>query len=149
MYWAIDRTGIKLYLVLGPRGRYRNQALGGTTVAIDIRPWTYTTDDAEVYSRGVADYISDQVNGSDVLIGGSIISSGSLPRLPSGLMPRGVRVANAAGKKRFVVIFDVTAPLWVGTVTSINLQDGAGSSTAYSVYSRVGERQPRRAPQAV
>jgi hypothetical protein len=118
-------------------------------MAIDIRPWTYTTDDAEVYSRGVADYISDQVNGSDPLIGGSIIATGSLPRLPSGLIPRGVRVANAAGKKRFVVIFNVDAPLWVGTVSAISLQDGAGAATSYSVYSRVGERQPRRAPQPV
>lgn len=118
-------------------------------MAEDIRPWKYTSDDAEVYSRGVADYISDQVNGTDPLIGGEIIATGSLPRLPSGLKPRGVRVANPAGLKRFVVIFDVTAPLWTGVVSAISLQDGAGDLTTYSVYSRVGERQPRRAPQPV
>lgn len=118
-------------------------------MAIDIRPWKYTTDDAEEYSRGVADYISDQLETVTPLIGGEIIASGSLPRLPSGLKPRGVRVANAAGKKRFVVIFSTDAPLWVGSSTAIDLQDGAGVESSYSVYSRVGERQPRRAPQPV
>ena len=118
-------------------------------MAEDIRPWNYESDDGEHYSRGVADYISDQVSDVTPLIGGAIIATGSLPRLPSGLKPRGVRCSNPAGKKRFVVVFDVAAPLWTGTATEITLQDGAGVETSYSVYSRVGERQPRRAPQPV
>lgn len=118
-------------------------------MAIDIRPWEYTSDDGEVYSRGVADYISDQVGAStEPKIGGAIIATGSKPPLPRGLNPRGVRVANAAGKKRFVVCFDKAADLFTGVETSINLQDGAGASTAYTVYARTGERQRNRAPQA-
>jgi len=116
-------------------------------VALDIRPWTYTSDIGEDYSRGVADYISDQLLEATPLIGGTIISSGSLPRIPSGLKPRGVRVANATGKKRFVVCFEASAPLFAGTATTVSLQDGAGDATNYTVYSRVGERSPGRAPQ--
>jgi hypothetical protein len=116
-------------------------------MALDIRPWLYTSDDGHAYSRGVADYITDQLDDVTPIVGGSAIVSGSQPRLPSGLKPRGVRVANAAGKKRFVVCFTPTAPLYAGDVITVNLQDGAGASTEYSVYSRVGERQPNRAPQ--
>lgn len=118
-------------------------------MALDIRPWTYTSDAAEEYSRGVDKFVSDQVNGgSDPLIGGTAITTGSKPRIPSGLKPRGVRVANAAGKKRFVTCFTADAPLFASTSTSVNLKDGAGVSSAYSVYARVGERAPNRAPQA-
>lgn len=118
-------------------------------MAIDIRAWVYTTDQGQDYQYGLAQYIGAQTGaGGAPLVGGHAQTAGeNLDSLPSSVKPRTVTVVNAAtGKTRQVVCFSTDAPLFAGTSTTINLQDGAGDSAAYGVYTSTGERKRRRKP---
>ena len=117
-------------------------------MASDIRAYRYVTDQGAVFQMGLAQYIAAQQNaGGDPLVGSAPVAPGQvLETMPKSLKPRRVTLVNAAGRKRSIPVFSTDAPLWTGTSTQINLQDGAGASTAYSVYSRSGERRRQRAP---
>lgn len=117
-------------------------------MALDILAWQYTDDFANVYTRGVAQYVAAQVDGGGVTkIGGTITTGLQQETVPIGVKPRTVAAINAAGtRRRRVVIMTTTAPLWAGTSTTIDLRDGAGVSSTYTVYSRTGERRRTRAP---
>lgn len=114
-------------------------------MAIDIRAWVYTTDQSNEYQLGVAKYIADQ-GGATPLIGGRAqVAGDNLDRLPVSTTPRVAKVSNPVnGKSRAVVCFAQDAPLYLGTVAGINLQDGAGVSLAYTWNGTTGERSRRR-----
>jgi hypothetical protein len=117
-------------------------------MAVDIRAWEYTDDLGNVYTRGVAKYISDQMGVGLVLIGGQAVTSLAQEPLPGGVKPRVVKCIDpASGRRREVVIMNTSdSSLWSGAATAIALHDGAGASTVYTVYSRRGERRRVRAP---
>lgn len=118
-------------------------------MAIDIRAWVYTDDLSNQFELGLAKYIGDQVNGVGTpLVGGaSTTLVGVQPEtVPRSLKPRTLTLINAAGKRRRIVAFDTGSDLWQGISRTINLQDGAGALSSYSVFSRTGERRRVRAP---
>jgi hypothetical protein len=118
-------------------------------MAGDIRAWRYTADNGEVYQYGVAAYIGAQENPpGTAVIGGTAQAQGTrLHPLPRGMKPRHVRLVNAGGtKSRSVVCMTNTAPLFVGTISTLTLQDGEGTDATYTVYSATGERTRARKP---
>jgi hypothetical protein len=116
-------------------------------VAIDIRARVYTTDRGNDYILGSAQYMDAQNNlGGNPLVGGAAAAEGNaLDPLPRGIKPRIVYLHNSAGVKRSVVCFTPDAPLFTGTSTAINLQDGAGVSSAFTVHGSRGESRRGRA----
>jgi hypothetical protein len=112
-------------------------------MALDIRAVKYTDDAGGTFQTGMAQYILSQVNGSAVPlvgVGAQVSGDGALDPLPRGFRPRITYVSNAAnGKTRAVVCLTTDAPLYTGTSTSINLQDGAGDVLAYTRVKRRGE----------
>lgn len=114
-------------------------------MAMDIRAWVYTTDQAKEYQLGVSNYIAIQGGATPAIGGRAEVGADQLDRLPSGFSPRVAKVHNAGnGKSRRVVCFSADAPLYVGTVSVISLQDGAGTSAVYTRNGASGERSRNR-----
>lgn len=64
--------------------------------------------------------------------------------LPKQLKMRYVNAqAATTGRKRRVLVGQLTSGLWTGTTTSVNLIDADGSSVSYTITGRVGERWTR------
>src|SRR5262245_19064359 len=118
-------------------------------MAGDIRAWRYTADNNTVYQYGLAAYIGAQENPpGTAIVGGTAQQQGQrLHPIPRSLKPRNVRLVNPTGtKSRTVVCMTSTAPLFVGTISTLTLHDGDGTSATYTVYSATGERTRARKP---
>lgn len=118
-------------------------------MAGDIRAWRYTADNGEVYQYGVAAYIAAQENppGTPIIGGGPQLAGQRLHPLPKGMKPRSVRLVNPGGtKSRTVVCLTTTSPLFNGSVSTLTLHDGDGTSATYTAYSTTGERTRARKP---
>jgi hypothetical protein len=100
--------------------------------------WTYSRDDATDFRRGAQKAITDQKDDTIVKVGGSL-AAGTVPQHPHGLKPRVALVQSAAGARRRVVCYEVDAPLYIGTTSTINL-DVDGASVAFTRYGAEGER---------
>jgi hypothetical protein len=114
-------------------------------MALDIRAWVYVTDQTRNYQLGVANYIALQGGATPHIGSAEQVAGQNLDRLPSGMKPRVAKVFNAGnGKARTVVCMAPDAPLFQGTVGTINLTDGAGVSAAYTWTGTTGERSRNR-----
>ena len=67
-----------------------------------------------------------------------------LPPMPVNLRPRAVRVSAAGGNKRRVICLEPTAPLFVGTHTTIPLQVLGAADVTYTRVAKVAEQWKRR-----
>lgn len=92
--------------------------------------WTYVSDTGTSYAIAATKAITDQVNGSSaVKVGGSAAAT-TVPRLPTHIKPRYVKVTNG-GVTRRVIAYDTTCDLWTVEGTTITLEK-AGSDVAFT-----------------
>jgi len=99
--------------------------------------WRYTCDDGSTHYRiSTRKAITDQLDGSDVKVGGSAAQSGDMPP-PPGFEPRKAYVSNGA-VVRGVTIFELAAPLLTKGAT-ISLAYGADIATFTMNGSYTGE----------
>ncbi len=91
------------------------------------RRWTYTDDMATDWAISAkSDYVSQ---GAPVSVGGAAAAA-TVPRVPRDLKPRKVKMTNAGGTEfRWLVAYEVTAPIWAGAGVSVNM-NVLGVSTA-------------------
>lgn len=117
-----------------------------TAMYHDRVSWLYTRDDTglvapTVFKTAVLTAVSTQVGGgASPIVGGSTGVGSTKTGFPRGFKPRVALVQSAAGLKRRVVCFESTAPLYIGSETTINLPVNS-VSTAFTRYGCEGERQ--------
>lgn len=102
----------------------------------------YTSDDGRQYAIKVDADVFAQENppGTPIIGGADYAGAPALPPFPTNRTPRHV-VVESAGNRRRVTILSLTAPLWTGAVSTVNLrQIGAAGTVAYTVLGNVGER---------
>lgn len=101
--------------------------------------WTYTHDDGVTdFRRGAQAAITSQNEDAAPKVGGAL-AAGTVPQHHHGLKPRVALVQSAAGVRRRVVCYEVTAPLYVTGGMTINL-DVDGAAVAFTQYGTEGER---------
>lgn len=104
----------------------------------------YVSDNGTNLVTGINSEVAALLDGSDdSLIGYAAAPVGTLP-VPRQMLPRRVVLFNPAGKRRELICLTTTAPLWVGSSTTIALEDSDGASTTYTVDSRKGEQVRKR-----
>jgi hypothetical protein len=99
--------------------------------------WTYTDDAGRAWRRAADKAITDQVDGSDVKVGGAAAAATVL-RFPTWIKPRVALVNSAAGVKRRVVLYAHAAPL--ATVGATVTLETSGADVTFTVYGTEGER---------
>lgn len=117
-------------------------------MAGDIKAWVYTDDEGNQYVRRVAAYLTTQLDGSGNPIIGGAAYTGSpvLPPFPRSIKPRHVTVLAPNQKPRQVTCMTPNAPLFVGSVTSVTLHNGDGTSYSGTRNSAEGERRRKMSP---
>lgn len=87
---------------------------------------TYRTRmDAAVFAQTTGDPAVPIVGGAD------LTPADNIPEMPAQLRPRHVVVSNGTNKRK-VVCLTPDAPLFLGTVTTVNLQVLGGAAVAYA-----------------
>jgi len=112
----------------------------------DLRFVLYTADDGTQYrTKQDAALISQETTGTPITGAVEVTGADTHQQLPSLLHPRGVYVRHAGGNQRFVACMTPAALLYLGTVTSVNLQQLGGAAAAYSRHKAKSEKDHRKA----
>lgn len=104
-------------------------------------PWLYTRDNGTtIFKTSALSGIVAQGGSGTEYVGGATGLNSTAGVKPRGFKPRVALCQSAAGLKRRVICYDVDAPLYTGTQTTINL-DVNGVETAFTRYDSEGERR--------
>ena len=108
----------------------------------------YTSDAGNNFVTGLNEEVFDQVDGGGArIVGGSpALPNEPLDPLPLQMLPRRVKAVNPAGKIRYIICLENTAPLFSVGAT-ITLEDSDGAATVYTVQRRKEEEFRRRSQQ--
>lgn len=112
----------------------------------DLRFVLYTADDGTQYrTKQDATIIAQELTGDPITGAVEVTGADSHQELPELLHPRRVYVRKAGSNQRSVVCMTPTAPLYVGTATTVNLQQLGGAAAAYSRHKSSAEKDHRNA----
>src|SRR5262249_49338452 len=112
----------------------------------DLRFCLYTADDGTQYrTKQDATIIAQESGGSPITGAVEVTGADTHQELPALLKPRRVYVRHSGQNQRSVVCMTSTAALYVGTATSVNLQQLGGAAVAYSRHKAASERDHRKA----
>lgn len=112
----------------------------------DLRFVLYTADDGTQYRTKQDALLVAQESGGDPITGAvEVTGADTHQEIPALLHPRKVYVRRAGGNQRAVVCMTPTALLYVGTATTVNLQQLGGAAVAYSRHKATSEKDHRSA----
>lgn len=109
----------------------------------DLKAVVYTDKYGRTYRTRIDAAIFAQVDGSgNPIVGGrDLVAADNIPPMPAQLRPRHVTVSNGTNKRSVVCLSD-DAPLYMGAVSTINLQVLGGAAVAYNRIDAKAETWP-------
>lgn len=113
----------------------------------DLGPWQYTTDNGRIFVRRADKTLTAQeaVGGTPNVGGASAaaLAAGSYESMPANWRPRAVKMGTAGRPSRYVVVYELDAPLWSATPPTMSLKDADGVAATYTVERKIGEKLGR------
>lgn len=111
--------------------------------ARDLGPWQYTTDNGRVFVRRADKFLTAQEAAAGTPnVGGdsaAALAAASYEPMPSNYRPRQVKMGSPGLPPKYVVVYDVDAPLWGTTPPTMSLKDGNGVAATYTRERKVAE----------
>jgi hypothetical protein len=105
--------------------------------------WQYTDQNGNKFVARASKAITDQKTaGLAVKVGGVAKDGTEICALPRGYKPRRVSVRSASGVLRYVVCYDVNAPLWTTPNETVTLET-AGADVVFTRVDTIAERRPK------
>jgi hypothetical protein len=102
--------------------------------------WGYTDDGDTTYRMSAKhDYITQ---GGETPKQGGAVAASTVRRIPKDIKPRMVKMVDAAtgNIQRYLVAYDITAPIWVTPGTTFNMDVNGASVAMVSTPKRRGEK---------
>lgn len=108
----------------------------------DLKSVIYSSDDGRNYATKIdaSVFAQEDTPGTPDVGGADYTGSPALPPLPQGYKPRVAKVSSATHGKRKVVCLSTSSPLFVGTVTSIDLPVLGAAAVTFTRYGKTNER---------
>jgi hypothetical protein len=113
----------------------------------DMGPWQYETNNGRIYVRRADKFLTAQEGTPGTPnVGGSSaagLAAANYEPMPTNYRPRQVKMGAAGQPSRYVVVYNVDAPLWGVTPPTMSLKDANGVAATYTVEKKIDERLGR------
>jgi len=111
--------------------------------ARDLGPWEYTTDNGRIFVRRADKFLTAQEAAAGVPnVGGqsaAATAAANYEPMPANYRPRAVKMGSAGLPSKYVVVYDIDAPLWGTTPPTMSLKDANGVAATYTREKKVAE----------
>jgi hypothetical protein len=110
----------------------------------DIGPWQYETNNGRIFVRRADKFLTAQeaTPGTPNVGGASAsgLAASSYEPMPRNYRPRRVKMGSVGLPSKYVVVYNVDAPLWSATPPTMSLKDANGVAATFTLEKKIDEK---------